>query len=496
MALLAFAVCCALTAGAWAAPQVTSADPPSDTWIVDGRDTLSVTITFDAEVVVPIDGIQVFVPSMGRDIAAHVAPLGARTTTVTVTAPTINERIMRIVANVSVVDAGGVPLDGDGDGAAGGSAIFEYIVSTGDVTRDGAVNGDDLDAFVAALDTYDPRADLDGNGVVDGADRDIILAGFGGSVAFPDGDAPMVASVTAEFFSDADPVLHVTFDEPMDPDAVGRYSIYGLLSADELLLPSGAPTTGDDRVFTFPVAGLTCDRDFTLQVDRSSADASGQTMGVAATRVIAGQDSDPPLLTCPDPLYVNSTTVYNIPAADVPNNQTIQAYLTSAQASDVCTPNAQLEWSTSLDTPHDLPLGVNDVTFSVKDQAGNEASCDTLIIVVPAVPLEGTPGLDGAVGPTGATGADGQDGTNGADGTAGIACWDLNQNGLADPVEDINGDGLVNVLDCQPAATDNPTGSKVPGGTSGLCGAMGMIGFMWMFLGLGAMRYRGWRRRA
>lgn len=519
IALMAFVVVGSLTAGASAAPQVVSADPPSDTWIVDGRDTLEVTITFDTEVVVPVDGIQLFVPSMGRDATANVDPLGVPTTMVTVTAPTINERIMRIVANVSVVDADGVPLDGDGDGAAGGSAIFEYIVSTGDVTRDGAVDGDDLDAFVAALDTQDPNADLDGSGVVDGGDRDIILAGFGGSVAFPDGDAPMVTSVTAEFFGDTDPVVHVTFDEPMDPDAVHQYSIYGLLGADELLLASGAPTTGDDRVFTFPFAGLTCDRDFTIQVDRSSADGSGQMMGVAATRVIAGQDSDPPTLTCPEPLFVNSTTVYSIPAADVSNSATIQAYLASAEASDVCTPDAQLEWTTSLDTPHDLPLGVNDVTLSVMDQAGNEASCDTLIIVVPAVPLQGTPGSPGAEGAqgeqgaAGADGADGQDGAdgasgadgaggangqNGADGADGIACWDLNQNGQADPVEDINGDSVVNVLDCQPAATDNTTGQPVPGGSSGggaLCGVLGMINLLWMFVGLGAMRYNGRRRR-
>jgi len=491
MALLAFVVGYALTAGALAAPQVTSADPPSDTWIVDGRDTLLVTIAFDNEVVVPIDGIQVFVPSMGRDIAAHVAPLGVPTTTVTVTAPTINDRIMRIVANVSVVDADGVPLDGDGDGAAGGSAIFEYTVSTGDVTRDGAVDGDDLDAFVAALDTQDPNADLDGNGTVDGADRDIILAGFGGSVAFPDGDAPAVMSVTAEFFHDADTLIHVTFDEPMDSDAVQQYSVYGLLNADELLLPSGPPTSPDNLVYSFPFASLTCNRDFTLQVDRSSADAGGEIMGVAATRLIAGEDADAPTLTCPDPLYVNSTTVNSIPAADVRANVSIQAYLASAEASDVCTPDAQLVWSTSLDVPHDLPLGVNDVTFTVADEAGNETSCDALIIVVPAVPLEGTPGVDGAVGPPGADGADG------AAGAAGVACWDLNENGQADPVEDVNGDSVVNVLDCQSSAMGDPTAQPVPDGAagSGLCGTMGMVGFMWMFLGLGAMRYRGRRRR-
>lgn len=42
-------------------------------------------------------------------------------------------------------------------------------------------------------------------------------------------------------------------------------------------------------------------------------------------------------------------------------------------------------------------------------------------------------------------------GADGVDGANGINCWDLNQNGLADPAEDVNGDGDVNVLDCRGA---------------------------------------------
>ena len=57
----------------------------------------------------------------------------------------------------------------------------------------------------------------------------------------------------------------------------------------------------------------------------------------------------------------------------------------------------------------------------------------------------GLSGCDGDDGAAGATGAAGQDGV----GSAGISCWDLNQNGTGDlPDEDINGDGVVDVLDC------------------------------------------------
>ena len=53
---------------------------------------------------------------------------------------------------------------------------------------------------------------------------------------------------------------------------------------------------------------------------------------------------------------------------------------------------------------------------------------------------------DGKDGLDGATGADGNDGV------AGLHCWDLNENGIADPAEDLNGDGVVDVLDCNALA--------------------------------------------
>ncbi len=54
---------------------------------------------------------------------------------------------------------------------------------------------------------------------------------------------------------------------------------------------------------------------------------------------------------------------------------------------------------------------------------------------------------------SGDDGADGADGRDGVDGLAGIACWDLNQNGIGDPEEDINGDGNVDVQDCNATAS-------------------------------------------
>jgi octaheme c-type cytochrome (tetrathionate reductase family) len=53
-------------------------------------------------------------------------------------------------------------------------------------------------------------------------------------------------------------------------------------------------------------------------------------------------------------------------------------------------------------------------------------------------------------------GCEGDDGAPGADGAAGadgVACWDLNGNGVGDPEEDVNGDGVVDVVDCNAIAS-------------------------------------------
>ncbi len=56
-------------------------------------------------------------------------------------------------------------------------------------------------------------------------------------------------------------------------------------------------------------------------------------------------------------------------------------------------------------------------------------------------------------------GPEGPEGAQGDQGQAGAACWDLNANGEADPdSEDLNGDGVVDVYDCQGLASDGEDG--------------------------------------
>ena len=65
------------------------------------------------------------------------------------------------------------------------------------------------------------------------------------------------------------------------------------------------------------------------------------------------------------------------------------------------------------------------------------------------------PGPTGLTGPQGERGIQGEQGLQGSGGPigpigpSGLSCWDLNQNGVKDvATEDLNGDGVVNVLDC------------------------------------------------
>ena len=67
---------------------------------------------------------------------------------------------------------------------------------------------------------------------------------------------------------------------------------------------------------------------------------------------------------------------------------------------------------------------------------------------VDADDCQGEDGANGEKGDTGHAGADGQDG---------VSCWDIDADGIADPEEDLNGDGVVDVNDCS-VGPPGPTG--------------------------------------
>jgi octaheme c-type cytochrome (tetrathionate reductase family) len=76
-----------------------------------------------------------------------------------------------------------------------------------------------------------------------------------------------------------------------------------------------------------------------------------------------------------------------------------------------------------------------------------------LLVLSLGLGIAGCEGDDGADGADGLDGASGVNGADGATGAAGQACWDLNNNGIGDPEEDINGDGAIDVFDCNAYAS-------------------------------------------
>ena len=88
-----------------------------------------------------------------------------------------------------------------------------------------------------------------------------------------------------------------------------------------------------------------------------------------------------------------------------------------------------------------------------------------------ALDCQGPVGTDGQDGADGDPGIAGEPGTDGMDG---LSCWDLNGNGSADLNEDVNGDGVVDVLDCQGPA--GPTGADGIAGPPGPIGPPGLEG--------------------
>lgn len=77
--------------------------------------------------------------------------------------------------------------------------------------------------------------------------------------------------------------------------------------------------------------------------------------------------------------------------------------------------------------------------------------------------LNGTGGPYGAEGPQGEPGLDVQ-GPDGPPGDDGLQCWDLNGNYENDPNEDVDGNGVYNVIDCK--GLQGPPGSKGANGTT------------------------------
>ncbi len=98
----------------------------------------------------------------------------------------------------------------------------------------------------------------------------------------------------------------------------------------------------------------------------------------------------------------------------------------------------------------------------------NRVTWRLLLLTVSAFFVAGCDGDNGAAGAAGAAGP--------AGGT-GFSCWDLNQNGVGDANEDLNGDGNVDTLDCREPLPG--TANAVTGNVSTAAGPLDRFSGVW-----------------
>jgi hypothetical protein len=456
---------------------------------VDGTALQQVVVHFDQNVVVPADAVTVRTNGHGVIDSVSVSPLAQETTIVTIAFPAVTDDRLTLTLHHVILGADEMAMDGEiddsqlpilpsGNGAPGGPAVFQFSVLQGDVNRDGVVESVDFSLLNAAVLVYDRDADLNGDGRVDGADQSIVLGNAGAFIPMSDGNPPMVLSITPSSIPLPTGTVVLTFGEPVDPATLDPRTVYMVGADGTVLNASGEPVAINATRYSFPFEHIACEQDYLLWISNAIADLSGELLVPPTAHLLLGEDRTVPRITCPEVTYVNSTEVFSIPAGDIPHHAAIQIFLDSAEATDECSDSESIEYRTSLDTPTlDLPLGVNHVVFVATDEAGNSASCDAMLIVVPAIPWMGPIGPVGPEGPAGEDATDGNGGADGADGVNGQSCWDLNGNGLEDANEDRNGDLMVNVLDCQGLQGEpGLPGEEGPPGPSGAAGVDGANG--------------------
>jgi subtilisin family serine protease len=160
------------------------------------------TVTFTAQVTLPANPAAAFTLTWVGGKAVPFTATAATAGGVTVVTLTnfavaefgsLSDGRYALTVLASQVGVGGLPLDGNGDGAGGddytfgdAQGLYRYF---GDVTGDRAVNGLDFDAFRTAFGTtagdpaYLAALDFNADGAINGLDFDQFRARFGGTLA-------------------------------------------------------------------------------------------------------------------------------------------------------------------------------------------------------------------------------------------------------------------------------------------------------------------------
>ncbi|MEO0530370.1 MAG: Ig-like domain-containing protein, partial [Planctomycetota bacterium] len=281
-------------------PRVDRLTPVAGAWIVDQLGLSELRVGFDQDVTIPQGSVRLWGTRSLQDVAfTSTYDTEVRTLTLTPAAPLRNDRYTLLV-DYTVTNAADLALDGEipqplaanlpsGDGTEGGQAVFQFNVLQGDATRDGVVDMADRDVLLASLGRsegdpgFNALADLNADGVVNVLDVNILQTNFGQTLGTPDGTPPTVDGRTPAPGTTLRALtldtVEVTFSEPIEPDHLSRRSLHAVTPAGELRVPDSVALAPDGRVATFTFAGSLANLGlYDFRLSNGVSDPSGELL--------------------------------------------------------------------------------------------------------------------------------------------------------------------------------------------------------------------------
>ena len=241
-------------------PQIISFTPAPGEWVVDDLGLTEVRIGFSEPVTVPEGAVDVWLVSglpAGGTVEGFTTSYDPETFVLTVTfAEALRDDRVTVVVDYTIEDVAGNPLDGEildpknaslpsGNGVNGGQGVFRIRVLQGDANRDSTVDAADETLIGDSLNLcdgdpgFDPNADLNTDGCVDGRDADIVNAAFGNQLPATDGTPPTITSVETGSGVGGYFQVYVRFSEQVSAPISHDRACYLRLPTGELLSSFG-----------------------------------------------------------------------------------------------------------------------------------------------------------------------------------------------------------------------------------------------------------------
>jgi hypothetical protein len=292
-------------------PRCTSILPSAGGSVTGPAGLARVTLRFDEAVSVPSGAVRAWLGGPSPQPIDVTVAQGATADEFSIAfEPGILSGLVTLIADYGIADLAGNALDGElnspegaalpsGDGLRGGQLVLRFRVLSGDVNRDGVVDGNDLGVILDSFGQFGGAGDLDGDGTVDADDLSAVLNNFTEALAPDDGSRPTVTLITpdpAQPLEGPLPQVTLTFSEPVQPERLTPRAVFLVSESGTTLAPAdSASLSGDGLTATFGFAtpAPECDR-YRVGISPSIADVSGALLAPPASAVTLTGLTPPP----------------------------------------------------------------------------------------------------------------------------------------------------------------------------------------------------------